>query len=113
MQQPGYDETLTLNSIQCPFLILRVQVPQRLSHHQAQFDFIVQTDALRTENRAASGKEDRGRGLEEEERLLWLGVVQLGDVVAGESIILVSIFRGQSACPNRLREIGLQGETHA
>lgn len=63
-------------------LILRVQIPNGLAHHQTQFDLIVQTDALGAENRAAVGEEDGGSGLQEEEGLLGGGVVQLGNVIA-------------------------------
>jgi hypothetical protein len=42
----------------------------------------MQVDTLGAENGAGAGDKDRGGGLEEEERLLGGGVVQLGDVVA-------------------------------
>lgn len=91
-----------------------VEIPQRLAHHKAQFNFIMQTDTLGAEDWATSGKEDRGGGLEEEKGLLGLGVVQLGDVIAAKSTLCVSIQVFKSDLEGEGdRRAGVQGDTHA
>lgn len=50
----------------------------------------MQVDTLGAEYGASAGDEDGRGGLEEEERLLGLGVVQLGDVVASSGKVKVS-----------------------
>lgn len=73
---------LTLNRVQCALLIIRIEIPHGLAHNQTQFDFIVEADALGTEDGSGAREEDGGRGLEEEEGLLGGCAVQLGDVIA-------------------------------
>lgn len=85
------EETPTLNCVQGTLLVLRVQVPHRLAHHQSQFHLIVQVRALGPQDGTAIRKENRGGGLEEEKGLLGLGVVQLGDVVPFMVIPSVSL----------------------
>lgn len=72
----------TVDGVQSGLLILRIQVPKRLAHHQTQFYLVVQRGAAGAQDGALVGTEDGGRRLQEEEGLLGLGVVQFGDVVA-------------------------------
>ena len=76
------ERLLTFNGIQRTLLVLRIQVSDSLSHHQTQFNLIVQADTLGPENRAAVREKDGGGGLQEEEGLLGGGIVQLGNVIA-------------------------------
>lgn len=78
----GLRGILTLNRVQGAFLIIRIEITQGLADHETQFDFIVQADALGAQDGSLAGEEDGGSGLEEEERLLGGGIVELGDVVA-------------------------------
>lgn len=71
-----------MNRIQGTLIVIRVQIPNGLAHHQRQFDLIVQVGSLRAQHRTFAGAEDSGSGLQEEKGLLGLGVVQLCDVVA-------------------------------
>lgn len=75
-------EKLTMNSIQSPLLILRIQIPNRLPHNQPQFDFIVQYDSLGTKDWARARNKDGGGRLQEEEGLFWFDVVEFCDVVS-------------------------------
>jgi hypothetical protein len=72
---------LTLNRIQRALLIVGVEIPQCLAHNQAQFDFIVEADALGTEDGSGVWEEDGGHGLEEEERLLGSCAVQFSNMI--------------------------------
>lgn len=82
---------LTVDSIQCTLLVLRIEITHGLAYHQAQFHLVVHADALGAENGTATGDEDGGGRLEEEEGLLGLGVVELGDVIAIKSRLRVSM----------------------
>lgn len=73
---------LTLNGFECRILIFGVKIAKSLANHETQFDFIMQTDTLGTEDGALAGEEDGGRGLQEEEGLLGGRAVQLCDVFA-------------------------------
>jgi hypothetical protein len=73
---------LTMDSVQRTPLVIGIQIAHCLAHHQAQFDFIVQANALGAQDGSRAWSEDRGGGLEEEERLLGGCIVQLGDVIA-------------------------------
>lgn len=84
-------QLLTVDSIQCTLLILGIEITHGLAHHQAQFHLVVHADALGAEDGTATGEEDGGGRLEEEKGLLGLGVVELGDVIAIESRIRVSM----------------------
>ena len=89
-------KTLTLNRIQGPLFVLRVQVPHRLAHHQPEFHLIVQVRALGPQDGAGARKKNRGGGLKEEEGLFGLGVVQLGDMVpVCESVSFLFSVRGK------------------
>lgn len=63
-------------------MVARVQVAQSPADHDAELDFIVEADALGTEDWASAGDEDGGWGLQEEKRLLGGFVVQFADVIA-------------------------------
>lgn len=73
-----------MDRIQCALAVLWVKVPHRLAHHEGEFDFIVQLGTLRAQDGTLAGEENGGRGLEEEEGLLGLGVIELGNVIAGD-----------------------------
>lgn len=78
----GGGDKRTINRIHRPRVILRVQIPHRLPHHQAQLHLVVQDHALGAQHGALPRQQDRRRWLQEEEGLLGPGVVQLGDVVS-------------------------------
>jgi hypothetical protein len=77
-----------VNRIQRSLVVRRIQIADLFAHHQTQFHLIVQVGAARSENRTLAGDKDRGRGLQEEEGLLGLRVVQLCDVVAVGSALV-------------------------
>lgn len=78
-------------------MILRVQIPHRLPHHQTQLHLVVHDHALGAQDGALPGQQDRRRRLQEEEGLLGPRVVQLGDVLSvvgcGSAIVSYIIYR--------------------
>lgn len=87
-RQENYLRTLTANRIQSTLLIIRVQIPYRLAHHQRQFHLIVQANSLGEQNGTLARQKNRRRRLQEEERLLRLGIVEFCNVVAaGEAFV--------------------------
>jgi hypothetical protein len=71
----------TRYSFQSPLLIVLSQIPQLLANDEPKLDLVVYIHALGLENGAGAGEQNRGRGLEEEEGLLWRRGVEFCDVV--------------------------------
>lgn len=83
---------LTLNRIQRPLLILRMQIPHHRPNNKSQLNLKVHIHALGLQTRPIA-RQDNGRGrLEEEKRLLWLCVFQLRNVVPEYSKTLAKLF---------------------
>jgi hypothetical protein len=70
-----------LNRAQGALGVVGPEVAHQLADDQSQLDLIVQVDALGPLAGALTGKDDGGRWLEEEEGLLGLHVVELGNVI--------------------------------
>lgn len=75
-------EEHTLNRIHCTLVIFWIQVPHGLAHDQAELDFIVEVGSAGSQHGTLPGQQNRRRGLEEEEGLFWLGVVEFCNMVA-------------------------------
>ena len=72
----------TLDGIQCPFLVVSLEVPHLLPHDQGKLHLIVKIYPLGTDTGTGPREHDGGRRLEEKEGLFWPYVVQLGHMVA-------------------------------
>lgn len=74
-------QRLTLDRIQSPLFILRVQIPHNGSDNKRQLNLKVHIHALGLQTRSIA-RQDNGRSrLEEEKGLLWLCVFQLCNMI--------------------------------
>lgn len=77
----------TLNGIQGTLGVVGLEVTDQLADDEGQLDLKVHVNALGAQAGALAREDNGGGRLEEEEGLLGLGVVELGNVVPARGLV--------------------------